>query len=100
MNALRQQVMEAVEQLASAVRRGDWGAAEDSDRAVREAVLAMAAASEDNTDEVRETLTVAHGRHLEALEQARVVARSLRARIDRAGIGRQAHRSYQHTAVL
>ena len=69
-------ILSSVEALASAVRRGDWRAAEASDRAMREAVLALAASVEQgHVDEhrARETLVRVHGEHLQALEQARAL---------------------------
>lgn len=95
-------ILSSVEALASAVRSGDWRAAEASDRAMREAVLALAASVEQgHVDEhrARETLVRVHGEHLQALEQARALANSMRERLSRIGVGRRASDLYRRAGV-
>lgn len=96
-------ILDSVEALASAVRSGDWRAAEASDRAMREAVLALAASVEQgqvDENRARETLVTVHGEHLKALEQARALANDMRERLSRIGVGRRASDLYRRAAVL
>ena len=96
-------ILDSVEALASAVRAGDWRAAEASDRAMREAVLALAASVEAGAvdeNRARETLVTVHGEHLKALEQARALASDMRERLSRIGVGRRASDLYRRAAVL
>lgn len=94
---MQEKILASVEALAVAVRLGDWQAAEASDRAMREAVLTLAACVEAgaaDARDLRDTLQVAHRQHLAALEQARVMAGDLRARLARIGVGRRACDAY------
>ena len=103
LHGYQREILDSVEALASAVRCGDWRAAEASDRAMREAVLALAASVEQGkVDEHRahETLVHVHGEHMKALEQARAMAGDLRERLSRIGVGRRASDLYRRAAVL
>lgn len=94
---LQAQILASVEALAAAVRVGDWQAAEASDRAMREAVLTLAASVDAGAADgrgMRDTLQTAHRRHLAALEEARVMADELRQRLARIGVGRRASDAY------
>lgn len=100
---LQQQILDSVVALAAAVRCGDWQAAEASDRAMREHVLTLAAsveAGDADEGEMRVTLTTAHDHHLRALEEARRMARDLRARLSRIGVGRRASDAYSSSRLV